>query len=156
METDNIERIIDNKSEDSNQDQNEDEKSINNEEESEKAKEEIPKNKEIIQKYEKYQENKEEKENENPNLNTQDSQNPEIIDPFSTTTYTLKYKRSKEELKEIAVETNLPKSENCLFMINLKIVKNEDLTDNQNIQNENKDEVAPLRRETSWLNASMK
>ena len=41
------------------------------EEESEKAKEEIPKNKEIIRKYEKYQENKEEKENENPNLNAQ-------------------------------------------------------------------------------------
>ena len=144
METDNIERIIDNKSEDSNQDQNEDEKSINNEEEeSEKAKEEIPKNKEIIQRYEKYQENKEEKENENPNLNTQDTQNPEIIDPFSTTTYTLKYKRSKEELKELAIETNLPKSENCLFMINVKIEKNDDLEDNQNLQNENKYDVAP-------------
>jgi hypothetical protein len=45
METDNIERIIDNKSEDSNQDQIEDEKSINEEEEeSEKAKEEAPQN----------------------------------------------------------------------------------------------------------------
>ena len=147
METDNIERIIDNKSEDSNQDKNEDEKSINEEEEEyEKAKEVLPKNKEIIQKKEpQYKENKEEKENENenPNLNNQDNQNPEIIDPFSTTTYILKYKRSKEELKELAVETNLPKSENCLFMINLKIVKNEDLTDNQNIQNEYKNDVAP-------------
>ena len=147
METDNIERIIDNKSEDSNQDQIEDEKSINEEEEeSEKAKEEAPQNREIIQKKEpQYKENKEEKENENenPNLNNQDNQNQEIIDPFSTTTYILKYKRSKEELKELAVETNLPKSENCLFMINLKIVKNDDLTDNQNIQNENKNDVAP-------------
>ena len=31
-----------------------------------------------------------------------DSQNQEIIDLFSTTTYTIKYKRSKEELKELA------------------------------------------------------
>ena len=142
METDNIERIIDNKSEDSNQAQNEDEKSLKEEEEeSEKAKEELPKNKEIIQNDEQYQENNE--ENEKANLNNQDNPNPEIIDPFSTTTYILKYKRSKEELKEFALETNLPKSENCLFMINLKIVKNDDLTDNQNIQNANENEVAP-------------
>ena len=133
METDNIERIIDNKSEDSNQNQNEDEKDINEEEEeSEKSKEEIPKNNDINK------ENK--KEEEIVNENKEDNQ-PEIIDPFSQTTYILKYKRNKQELKELAIETNLPKSENCLFMLNLKIIKNDDLTDNQNIIKEKQNNI---------------
>ena len=142
MEIENIERMADNKSEDSNQDQNEEEKSINEEqEESEKANEGIPQNNQIDKpnKRIQYQENKQQKNNEL--TNNQSNQEPEIIDPFSTTTYILKYRRNKEELKDLAMETNLPKSENCLFMINLKIIKNENLTEkgnnNQNMKNEN-------------------
>lgn len=136
METDYIERIVDKTEEDNVQRQNEEEKSNNEEEEeSEKNKEETSQNLEKIDE----QDSKTQKEN----LNNQNIPNQEVIDPYSTTTYILKYKRTKEELKEFAIETNLPKSENCLFMINLKIVKNDDLTDNQNIQNENKNDVAP-------------
>ena len=142
MEIENIERMIDNKSEDSNH-QNEDEKSINEEvEESEKIKEDNPQNIILNQTDEQYQyqyqENREEKINEIPS--NQNNPVSKIIEPFSTTTYILKYRRSKEELKELAIETNLPKSEKCLFMINLKIMKNENLTEktnsNENIKSE--------------------
>ena len=142
MEIENIERMVDNKSEDSEQVRNEEEKSINEEEEeSEKANEDIPQNIQINKVNEQisYQENKQKKYNEFPTK--QSNQKPEIVDPFSTTSYILKYRRSKEELKELAIETNLPKSENCFFMVNLKIIKNEDLKEKseniQNINNEN-------------------
>ena len=140
MEIENIERMVDNKSEESNQDQNEDEKSINEEEE-ESEKEYIQQNIQINKPNEQNIGNKQEKINES--LNKQNNKAKEIIDPFSTTTYILKYRRSKEELKELAIETNLPKSENCLFMINLKIMKNENLTEkNENSQNiKNEDEI---------------
>ena len=134
METDNIERIINKSDEGSNQDQNENEKSINEEEEeSEKYKEENSHR--VINSHpeEQYQEDKQHKENDNLNKQKlENKDNQEKIDPYSTTTYILKYKRTKEELKELAIETNLPKSENCLFMLNLKILKNEDIN-NQNI-----------------------
>jgi len=63
-----------------------------------------------------------------------------VVDPYATTTYILKYRRTKEELKELAVETNLPKSESCYFMINIKLTKsdNADMTNsNTDISNEN-------------------
>ena len=47
-----------------------------------------------------------------------------------TSTYILKYTRSEKELKDISQETGLPKSQSCLFMLNLKILK----------ENENKSE----------------
>ena len=141
METDNIERIEDKSDEGSNQGQNEDEQLINEEEEeSEKDKEENSHHLENNHQEEKYQERKPQKENENLNKqnieNQENQENQEKIDPYSTTTYILKYKRTKEELKELAIETNLPKSENCLFMLNLRIIKNEDLN-NQNITENN-------------------
>ena len=137
METDNIERIIDKSDDGSNQGQNEDEQLINEEEEeSEKDKEENSHHLENNHQEEKYQENKLHKENENINKqNIENQENQEKIDPYSTTTYILKYKRTKEELKELAIETNLPKSENCLFMLNLKIIKNDDLNNQNGIEN---------------------
>ena len=142
MEIENIERMVDNKSEDSEHVQNEEEKSINEEEEeSEKENEDIPQNIQInkLNEQPSFQENKQKKSNEFPSK--QNNQVPEIIDPFSTTSYILKFRRSKEEIKELAKETNLPKSENCFFMINLRIIKNEDLNEknenSRNISNEN-------------------
>ena len=114
METENIERIIDKSEEDSHQDQEEDEKVINEEEEEDSDKN----NEKEIE-----QINKQEKDNNNSIKQDEPTQNPLLTDPYATTTYILKYKRSKEELKEYAIETNLPKSENCLFMLNVKILK---------------------------------
>ena len=48
----------------------------------------------------------------------------EIYDQYSRTIYISKYRRTKEESKELAIETNLPKSETCYFMINIKLLKN--------------------------------
>ena len=73
---------------------------------------------------------------ENENINKQEEQYQELTDPYSTSTYILKYKRTEEELKELASETNLPKSENCLFMLNIKILK-EELSDNINSNSQN-------------------
>ena len=135
MEIENIERIIDNKSEeDVKQEQNEEEKSMNEEEEEvEENNEEMPQEKDNNHLGEQYQENgqeylkenSEEKIQENDNTNNQDDQYQEITDPYSTSTYILKYKRTEEELKELSSETNLAKSENCLFMLNIKILKSD-------------------------------
>ena len=48
-----------------------------------------------------------------------------------TSTYILKYIRNEKELKEVSQETGLPKSQNCLFMLNLKII-NENKNENEN------------------------
>ncbi len=135
MEIENIERIIDNKlEEDVKQEQNEEEKSMNEEEEEvEENNEEAQQEKDNNHLGEQYQENgqenlkenSEEKIQENENTNNQDDQYQEITDPYSTSTYILKYKRTEEELKELSVETNLAKSENCLFMLNIKILKSD-------------------------------
>ena len=120
METDNIERLIDKEEEDVHQEQEEDEKIINEEEEEESERVNEKDNNQI---------NKQENENNNmnkqeyPNQNQEQDQDPLLSDPYATTTYILKYKRSKQELKEVAIETNLPKTENCLFMLNIKILK---------------------------------
>ena len=66
---------------------------------------------------------------EYPNQNQEQDQDPLLSDPYATTTYILKYKRSKQELKEVAIETNLPKTENCLFMLNIKILKSNNLSE---------------------------
>ena len=46
----------------------------------------------------------------------------------STSTYILKYTRKGDELKEIAEETGLRKSENCLFMLNIKLIKSDSVS----------------------------
>jgi hypothetical protein len=76
----------------------------------------------------------------NNEQNIDEKEKEGMIDPYATTTYILKYRRTKEELKELAVETNLPKSESCYFMINIKLTKNDngDMTNsNTDISNEN-------------------
>ena len=133
METENIERIIDKEEDIKQEEPVEDEKSINEEEEeSEANNEEMVPEKENNQIEEKNQENIV----ENENINKQEEQYQELTDPYSTSTYILKYKRTEEELKELASETNLPKSENCLFMLNIKILK-EELSDNINSNSQN-------------------
>ena len=129
METENIERIID-KEEEVHPKFEEEEKSVNEEEEeSDMNNEENLQKQESNQMESRSQEN--EQEQEEANINEQnpaeenEKENKEIIDPYSATTYILKYKRTKEELKELAVETNLPKSDTCYFMINIKLIKNE-------------------------------
>ena len=47
------------------------------------------------------------------------------IDSELTSTYILKYTRKGEQLKEISAETGLRKSENCLFMLNIKLIKSD-------------------------------
>ena len=139
METENIERIIE-KEDEVHPKQEEEEKSANEEEEeSDVNNEENIQNQEINNQEEQSQENEQEPE-ENNNEQNQEEKEKEVIDPYATTTYILKYKRTKEELKELAVETNLPKSETCYFMINIKLIKNDnaDMTNsNTDISNEN-------------------
>ena len=139
METENIERIME-KEEEVRQKPEEDEKSVNEEEEEDDMNnEENAPNQESNHQEEPSQENEQEAE-ENDNEQNPEEKEKEVYDPYSTTTYILKYKRTKEELKELAVETNLPKSETCYFMINIKLLKsdNADMTNsNTDISNEN-------------------
>ena len=142
METENIERIIDKSEEEVKQEQNEDEKSINEEEEEieENNEENNQQEKENNQLGDQYQENVQDSTQDNikeeENINKQEDQYQELADPYATSTYILKYKRTEEELKELAVETNLAKSENCLFMLNIKLIKGE-LSENGNSNIEN-------------------
>ena len=46
----------------------------------------------------------------------------------ATSTYILKYIRKGDELKEMAIETGLRKSENCLFMLNIKLIKSDSVS----------------------------
>ena len=139
METENIERIME-KEEEVRQKPEEDEKSVNEEEEEDDMNnEENAPNQESNHQEEPSQENEQEAE-ENNNEQNPEEKEKEVYDPYATTTYILKYKRTKEELKELAVETNLPKSETCYFMINIKLLKsdNADMTNsNTDISNEN-------------------
>ena len=139
METENIERIME-KEEEVRHKPEEEEKSVNEEEEeSDMNNEENVQNQESNHQEEPSQENEQEAE-ENNNEQNPEEKEKEVNDPYATTTYILKYKRTKEELKELAVETNLPKSETCYFMINIKLLKsdNADMTNsNTEISNEN-------------------
>ena len=140
METENIERIIE-KEDEVHPKPEEEEKSVNEEEEeSEANNEENTQNIESNHQTEQSQENEQEKDEKNNEQNLDEKEKGGVIDPYETTTYILKYKRTKEELKELAVETNLPKSESCYFMINIKLTKsdNADMTNsNTDISNEN-------------------
>jgi hypothetical protein len=140
METENIERIIE-KEDEVHQKPEEEEKSANEEEEESDANnEENTQNLESNHQTEQSQENEQEKEEKNNEQNLDEKEKGGVVDPYATTTYILKYRRTKEELKELAVETNLPKSESCYFMINIKLTKsdNADMTNsNTDISNEN-------------------
>ena len=147
METENIERIIDKSEEEVKQELNEDEKSINEEEEDieENNEENNIQEKDNNQLGEQYQENIQDSTQDNikeeENINKQEDQYQELTDPYATSTYILKYKRTEEELKELAVETNLAKSENCLFMLNIKLIKGEiSENGNSNIENDKEKE----------------
>ena len=59
------------------------------------------------------------------------------IDLDSTSTYILKYTRKGDELKEISVETGLRKSENCLFMLNIKLIKSDSVLTEKDAPQEN-------------------
>ena len=72
------------------------------------------------------------------NINTekeieQEQKNPDDLDLEATSTYILKYTRKGDELKEIAEETGLRKSENCLFMLNIKLIKSDSVLTENNI-----------------------
>ena len=117
-------------------------------EESEDEKDEIDEEKEE----ESNEENEEESSNKNNNEKNDDipkkeneenindekeinkeQKTPDDIDPESTSTYILKYIRKGDELKEIAEETGLRKSENCLFMLNIKLIKSDSVLTENNI-----------------------
>ena len=104
--------------------------SLKIEEQNQEKEEEI-----VIQKNQKEEiknkEIKEIKENNEDKVENQEKKNsPEIQeqDLESTSTYILKYTRKGDELKELAVETGLSKSENCLFMLNIKLIKSDSIS----------------------------
>ena len=119
-------------------------------EESEEEKEEIDEEKEEESNEENEEESNNNKNNNEKNedmqkneietnINTekeieQEQKNPDDLDLEATSTYILKYTRKGDELKEIAEETGLRKSENCLFMLNIKLIKSDSvLTENNTL-----------------------
>jgi len=139
MESEDIERISDKSDENKHKELNENEKSANEEEEESEKINEVTQPK--TENFEKKDENPNENKNGNDTVNKQEEKEikNETIDLYTTTTYILKYKRSEKELKIFATETNLPKSENCIFMINIKILKNDSITNMNNSTNEEND-----------------
>ena len=95
------------------------------EEESIEENEEESSNKNNIEKNENMQKNENETNINSGKEINQEQNTPDDIDPESTSTYILKYKRKGDELKELAEETGLRKSENCLFMLNIKLIKSD-------------------------------
>ena len=69
--------------------------------------------------------------------NNESEQKEEDVELESTSTYILKYTRKGDELKEISVETGLRKSENCLFMLNIKLIKSDSVLTEDNTPQEN-------------------
>ena len=65
-------------------------------------------------------------------LQNQENQNHEDKeqeqDSEATSTYILKYSRKPDELKELSTETGLKKSESCLFMLNIKLIKSDSIS----------------------------
>ena len=84
----------------------------------------------------KIQKNNEDKINIEKDNNESD-QKEEEMELESTSTYILKYTRKGDELKEISVETGLRKSENCLFMLNIKLIKSDSVLTEDNTPQEN-------------------
>ena len=84
----------------------------------------------------KIQKNNEDTLNKEKDNNELD-QKEEEMELESTSTYILKYTRKGDELKEISVETGLRKSENCLFMLNIKLIKSDSVLTEDNTPQEN-------------------
>ena len=84
----------------------------------------------------KIQKNNEDKINIEKDNNESD-QKEEEMELESTSTYILKYTRKGDELKEISIETGLRKSENCLFMLNIKLIKSDSVLTEDNTPQEN-------------------
>ena len=70
----------------------------------------------------KRQEDQQNQENQNHEEQEQEQ------DLEGTSTYILKYTRKPDELKELSTETGLRKSENCLFMLNIKLIKGDSIS----------------------------
>ena len=70
---------------------------------------------------------KKEKDLQNQENQNHDDQEQEQ-DLEGTSTYILKYTRKPDELKELSTETGLRKSENCLFMLNIKLIKSDSIS----------------------------
>ena len=70
----------------------------------------------------KRQEDQQNQENQNHEEQEQEQ------DLEGTSTYILKYTRKPDELKELSTETGLRKSENCLFMLNIKLIKSDSIS----------------------------
>jgi len=60
------------------------------------------------------------------NQNNDDQEREQDLE--GTSTYILKYTRKPDELKELSIETGLRKSENCLFMLNIKLIKGDSIS----------------------------
>ena len=60
--------------------------------------------------------------------NHEDEEQEQEQDSEATSTYILKYTRKPDELKELSTETGLKKSENCLFMLNIKLIKGDSIS----------------------------
>ena len=91
---------------------------------------------------ESFEEEKEKQKNNEDKINiekdnNESEQKEEDVELESTSTYILKYTRKGDELKEISVETGLRKSENCLFMLNIKLIKSDSVLTEDNTPQEN-------------------
>ena len=91
---------------------------------------------EFFEEEKKIQKNNEDKINIEKDNNESDKKEEEM-ELESTSTYILKYTRKGDELKEISVETGLRKSENCLFMLNIKLIKSDSVLTEDNTPQEN-------------------
>ena len=60
------------------------------------------------------------------NQNHEDQEQEQDLE--ATSTYILKYTRKPDELKELSSETGLRKCENCLFMLNIKLIKSDSIS----------------------------
>ena len=78
-----------------------------------------------------------EKEEHFDSYDKQEQKNDEEIELESISTYILKYSRKGDELKEISDETGLRKSENCLFMLNIKLIKSDSVLTEKDTPQEN-------------------
>ena len=130
------EEIEEEKEEEEKEESQEEEKQIQNEEQNL----EHPKNdnlNKINQEQEKLIENSNDQSSKTSTKRPDDLQNQENQnnddqeqeqDLEGTSTYILKYTRKPDELKELSIETGLRKSENCLFMLNIKLIKGDSIS----------------------------
>jgi len=91
---------------------------------------------------------KENNEEQIENIDNKNNPENQEQDLEATSTYILKYTRKGDELKELAVETGLRKSENCLFMLNIKLIKSDSITIiEQDEENKEKEKETPKEPE---------